>query len=153
MYQGNIILVATLCPTTGLWLVPLSTHTPDPSALPNSCNAVTSPTKLADMVAFSHAALFSPSLSTLQRALDSGYITGFPGLTASNLKKFPPQSIAMHKGHLDQSRKNYRSTKGTTDTPLEDILFPNLSLKETEHTFAMPLFNLWIQSPAKQVLI
>jgi len=130
MHQGNILLVATLCPTTGLWLVPLSTHTP-PLA---TCNAVTSPTKLADMIAFSHAALFSPALSTLQQALEAGYITGFPGLTAATVKKFPPKSIAMFKGHLDQTRKNQRSTKQPTTTTLDDILFPKpLSQGERTH--------------------
>lgn len=117
-YLGKIILVATICPTTGLWLVPLSTSPQ------NACNIVTSPTKLADMVAFSHATLFSPAISTLQQALDNGYITGFPGLTSANLKKFPPQSIAMHKGHMDQSRKNQRSTKPAQNIDLDSILFP-----------------------------
>lgn len=121
IYKGDIVLVAHRCPTSGLWLVPLSTTHP-----PALCNAVTSPTKLPDMVAYSHATLFSPSLSTLQRALDLGYITGFPGLTATNLKRHPPQSIAMHKGHMDQTRKNYRSTRPPSDAQpdIDSILYP-----------------------------
>jgi hypothetical protein len=54
----------------------------------------------AELVAFAHAALFSPSLSTLTLALQKGYVTNFPGLTAKTLSKYPPQSFAMVKGHL-----------------------------------------------------
>jgi hypothetical protein len=58
------------------------------------------------------------------------------GLTAQTLNKYPPQSVAMVKGHLDQTRKNQQSTKRTTPptpTPLttesdialnNDIPFP-----------------------------
>jgi hypothetical protein len=88
----------------------------------------------AEQVAYAHATLFSPSLSTLTKALNKGFITNFPGLTSESLSAHPPQSVAMIKGHLDQSRKNQRSTKPKTpiksppspttdDTP--DELFPN----------------------------
>jgi hypothetical protein len=60
---------------------------------------------LADLVVFSHAALFSPALLTLEQALNRGNITNMPGLTAGLLRQHPPQSIPMHKGHLDQARK------------------------------------------------
>jgi hypothetical protein len=60
----------------------------------------------ANMVAFGHATLFSPSLSTLEKALTDGYLTNFPGLTAQSLWKFPPASVPMVKGHLDQTCKN-----------------------------------------------
>ena len=78
--------------------------------MPCSLAAVSSSTP-ADLVAFAHASLFSPALSTLQTALDRGYLSDFQGLTATSLRKHPPQSIAMIKGHLDQARKNQRSTK------------------------------------------
>jgi hypothetical protein len=65
----------------------------------------------AELVTFAHATLFSPALSTLQKALDKGYISNFPGLTTSSLRKYPPRSIPMVKGHLKQTRQNQRSTK------------------------------------------
>jgi hypothetical protein len=68
--------------------------------------AVNDTKKPAEIVAFAHAALFSPSLSTLQKALDRNYVVGFPGLTAQTLRRHPPRSIATIKGHLDQSRQN-----------------------------------------------
>ena len=65
----------------------------------------------ADLVAFAHGALFLPAISTLQAAIGRGHINNMPGLTAQTLRHYPPQSIAMHKGHLDQTRKNQQSTK------------------------------------------
>jgi hypothetical protein len=47
----------------------------------------------AGLVAFAHATLFSPSLSTLEKALNNGYLTNFPGLNAQSLRKFPPASV------------------------------------------------------------
>jgi hypothetical protein len=60
----------------------------------------------AQVVAFAHATLFSPALSTLKLALNKGYLTNFPGLTAKTLHKYPPQSFLMVKGHLDQTQKS-----------------------------------------------
>ena len=63
------------------------------------------------LVAFAHAALFSPAIRTLKTALDRGYLPPFPGLTSKTLAKYTPHSMATAKGHLDATRKNQRSTK------------------------------------------
>jgi hypothetical protein len=85
----------------------------------------------AKIVAFAHAALFSPALSTLHVALTQGSISNFSGLTARTLR--PPRSIPIVKGHLVQSRKNQRSinvsAKPTASTniildPTEEDCFP-----------------------------
>ena len=132
MHKGNVIIKGNRCPTTGLWLVPLTTTPTNP----HQANAVTLPTKAHDMVAFSHATLFSPVLSTLQKALDNGYITNFPGLTSSSLKRHPPKSIAMVKGHLDQTKAGQKSTQPKlTDEELQaqydEMLFPQPTHKPT----------------------
>ena len=124
-YQGNVIIRGNRCPTTGLWLVPLTT-TP---SNPHQANAVTLPHKVPDMVAFSHATLFSPTLPTLQIALDKGYISNFPGLTSKSLKQHPPKSVAMLKGHMDQTKAGVQSTqpklpKQEQEAQIEEILFP-----------------------------
>jgi len=67
--------------------------------------------KASELVAFAHGSFFSPAISTLQQALNKNYINHIPGLTAATLRNHPPRSIATIKGHLDQSRKNQRSTK------------------------------------------
>jgi hypothetical protein len=75
----------------------------------------------ADHLAFLHAALFSPVTSTLH-AIQAGHLTTWPGLTISNVKRFLPKSVATYKGHLDQSRKNQRSTKPMEEP--EDLTVP-----------------------------
>ena len=68
--------------------------------------------KLPELVAFAHAALFSPAITTLKKAIDMNFLHDFPGLTSESIGKYPPSSIAMIKGHLDQSRqKKQRRTK------------------------------------------
>jgi hypothetical protein len=63
------------------------------------------------LVAFHHASLGAPAIATLEKALSLNYITGFPVLTVDTLRKHAPTtSIPMIKGHMDQSRKNQRST-------------------------------------------
>ena len=56
------------------------------------------------------------------------------GLTAKNLKKHPPQSLATAKGHLDQTRKNQSSTKSIS--PKAET--PTLPPPSTE-TSALPV--------------
>jgi Reverse transcriptase (RNA-dependent DNA polymerase) len=81
----------------------------------------------ADLVAFAHAALFSPALSTLKKALDKGFLPPFTGLTATMLARYPPSLEATAMGHLDAQRKNTRSTKpkqGPANTEEETDAFP-----------------------------
>jgi hypothetical protein len=76
-----------------------------------------------ELVAFAHAALFSPALSTLLTAMQKNYLPPFPGLTAASLRKYPPRSEATVMGHLDNRRKNIRSTK--PQVTFHDDAFPN----------------------------
>jgi hypothetical protein len=120
---------------TGLWHVDTqsprnSRHSPTAPAAPPIAYAgaaIGDPTS-AELVAFAHATLFSPTLSTLEKALQNGYLTNFPGLTTQALRRHPPQSAPMVKGHLDQTRKNQGSTRSSTniitatDDELTDIV-------------------------------
>ncbi|KAI2491412.1 Reverse transcriptase (RNA-dependent DNA polymerase) [Fragilaria crotonensis] len=131
-HNHTLLLHGKRLPHTGLWHLDLSS-TPVPCAPPTAppnvhrpydtmhsvaAVAVTTP---ADLVAFAHASLFSPALSTLKIALDRGFLPDFQGLTAKALTKYQSLSVPMIKGHLDQSRKNQRSTQRSplapTDTP------------------------------------
>ena len=71
--------------------------------------AISSPTP-ADLVAYSHASLCSPTLSTLEKALKNNYIRNFPGLSLKSLRKHPPKSIATAKGHLSLTRARNKSS-------------------------------------------
>lgn len=124
-FEDQIIATGTRDPTSRLWhlhldspstpTLPPTTPTPPQSIaaaqITNEHNAKASP---AQLVAFAHGALFSPTLSTLTRALKLGYLANFPGLTLRRLKKHPPISPAMIKGHMDHTRKNRQSTRPQT---------------------------------------
>jgi hypothetical protein len=108
-YKHNIVLQGHRTLATGLWHLAIPSN-PAPLAQ-EEAHASIGTASPADLVAFAHGALFSPTLSTLGSALTKGFITNFPGLTVTTLRKHPPFSAAMVKGHLDQSGQNQRSTK------------------------------------------
>jgi len=119
-HNNHVVLSGKRDTTTGLWHLNLVDPTPLatlPAPTEHQSHAAVGSATPAELVAFSHAALFSPVLSTLVTALDRNYLSNFPGLSAQLVRKYPPQSIAMVKGHLDQSRKNQRSTKMPSTTP------------------------------------
>ena len=125
--QHEVLMHGDRAKDTGLWHLSITppahalntAHVPSapPPLLHHSFAAVQSATP-AELVAFAHATLFSPALSTLDTALRRGFLPQFMGLTAKSLRKYPPQSVAMVKGHLDQTRKNQRSTKKPLDLPV-----------------------------------
>ena len=116
--NDKLVLQGTRTPYTRLWHFDLPTTTP-----PLQAHLALSSMKPVDLVAFSHAALFSPALSTLESALQKNLLLGFPGLSLRTLRAHPPNSIATSQGHLDQTRKNQRSTKPPPPSP-EDDPFP-----------------------------
>mmetsp|Transcript_8044 Transcript_8044/g.11315 ORF Transcript_8044/g.11315 Transcript_8044/m.11315 type:complete len:89 (-) Transcript_8044:114-380(-) len=60
----------------------------------------------ARLVAFYHAALGSPSVSTFLHATDKFFLNGLPGLTSVKIRRNAPIAIATSKGHLVQSKKS-----------------------------------------------
>ena len=100
--HGKFVMQGGRDLTNGLWTLPIQQQINAAVGLPST----------ADRVAFSHAALFSPALSTLLEALNREFLVNFPALTAKNLRKHPPNSVAMHKGHMDQQRMR-RTEKST----------------------------------------
>ena len=71
-------------------------------------------------VAFYHATMGSPPLSTWCAAIDDGFLITWPDLTSAQVRWHQPFSVAMVQGHLDQQRANLRSTQPdpvALDTP------------------------------------
>lgn len=94
---------------------------------------------MAERIAFYHAALFSPALSTWCKAIDSGFLTTWPQLTSAQVRKHPPQSIPMQQGHLDQQRANLRSTTVTirdTSVPATRASSSTAPRTRSHHIFA-----------------
>ena len=84
--DGHCILQGHRSTTTRLWHVTTTSIDPPlPTPTHYAAAAIGSPNAPA-LVAFAHAALFSPVLSTLESALLHGYLVNFPGLTLNTLR-------------------------------------------------------------------
>ena len=127
-YNNQVVLQGTRTLHQKLWQVSL----PPPTTKHSIYAAITSASP-AQQVAFFHAALFSPSLPTLAAALRKNFLVTFPGLTPKLLAKYPPNSIAMHKGHMKQIRQGIRSTKPTIVELFDDTFPPDAISCTNEH--------------------
>ena len=58
-----------------------------------------------------HAVCGYPVKSTWLKAIKAGNFIGWPLLTTENVKKYYPETDETPKGHMNQTRKNVRSTK------------------------------------------
>ena len=65
-----------------------------------------------------HAVCGYPVKSTWLKAIKAGNYVGWPMLTERNVQKYYPETTETAKGHLNQTRKNVRSTKAKP-MPLE----------------------------------
>eukprot|EP00804_Cyclotella_cryptica_P011786 CCRYP_011381-RA/>CCRYP_011381-RA protein AED:0.36 eAED:0.36 QI:0/0/0/1/1/1/2/0/520 len=72
-----------------------------------------------------HAVCGYPVKSTWLKAAQTSNFIGWPLLTSRNIQKYFPESVETPKGHLNQSRKNVRSTK-QKPIPLETFQSPQL---------------------------
>ena len=84
----------------GLWQAEAPNPAPPATALA-AHHPVNQSLTMKDVITFAHAALFSPALSTLKKVLQLNCIH-IQGLTMDSLKRHPPKSAAMIKGHLNQ---------------------------------------------------
>ena len=84
-----------------------------------------------DLIAFYHAALFSPTKATFIKAIKNGNFQSWPGLSATSVNNLLTPTIATHFGHLRQERQNLQSTQSDIDTdffPSSDN--PNIQTNE-----------------------
>ncbi len=65
-----------------------------------------------------HAVCGYPVKPMWRKAIKAGNYIGWPMLTERNVNKYYPETSEMTKGHMNQTRKNVRSTKAKW-TPLE----------------------------------
>jgi hypothetical protein len=103
--------------TTGLWTVPIdntsaTTMREQYHKLQNDMsNIIYEFTKIYDATQCLHAAAFSSVKSTFLKAIDVGNFAKWPTLTTQHVKKYLEKSDASIKGHMNQQRKNVRSTQ------------------------------------------
>lgn len=106
--QNHVVLQGARQHQTGLWMMDLNKDN-QPAAL-YAAPAVQL-YSMEEKVNFLHAALGYPVKSTLLKALKQGFLTGFPILTATNVRRHLCSQEATAMGHLDQERQEQRSTK------------------------------------------
>ena len=73
-------------------------------------NNIVSNQIVAEEVAYHHAALGSPPVTSLIKAMNKGFLGNFP-LRKEDLIRNKPNSVATAFGHLNQQRQNQRSTR------------------------------------------
>jgi hypothetical protein len=128
-------------PSTRLWRFHLQKPNPathDHIPKTHHINALVPEGTAADLIKFLHKALFSPSTSTLLHAIKNNQLTTWPGMTAENVSKHLPKSVATTLGHQDQTRKNVKSTKPTTTNLAEPdtTLDPESPNQRTHQVFS-----------------
>ena len=98
--------------TSGLWRIPLSTQPVQALSRPNyqRMHSVYHQRNKAELARFLHATAGSPVPSTFITAINQGFYTSWPGLTADLIRTHLPKSEATVKGHLDRQRQFARST-------------------------------------------
>ena len=136
-YNNAIVMNGTRTPP-GLWrfVIPVPLAATNTLERDDVALSTIGYPQAAELVAYSHAALFSPALSTLEKALQRGFVRkNIPGLTAKTLRRHPPRSVATAKGHLDQTRKNARSTKSKPVVPTPSDSTPDHSTSTDDDDF------------------
>jgi hypothetical protein len=108
LYNHKVIMSGTCNHSTNyLWNLELHTQQPDfltaldlhtnqPEVLTAQINSTTrAPSATpAERVIYGHSTMFSPAISTLETALDKGFLPQIPGLTKASIKAHPPQTVA-----------------------------------------------------------
>ena len=128
--NDKIILQGNRNPTDNLWDINLNKkqhhdrHIP-PTFLNHKANyIITKDKSKTELAQYLHATAFSPSISTFVKAIEKGNFVTWPGIAELNFKKLLGTTLATEKGHLDQERKNLRST---INIDQDDDFFPSKS--------------------------
>ena len=81
-----------------------------------------------------HAVCGYPVKSTWLKAIKAGNFQGWPLLNQRNVNKYYPDTAETPKGHLNQARKNVRSTKPRAQ-PFQDVNDGRLRRKKERDIF------------------
>jgi hypothetical protein len=81
-----------------------------------------------------HAVCEYPVKSTWMRTIRAGSYVGWPMLTEQNVSKYYPVLDETLKGHMNQARKNVRSTKAKR-APLELAEYPEMRGKKVQDIY------------------
>jgi hypothetical protein len=146
-YNNQIVLEGTCIPP-GLWTIDIPA--------PQQANATYSAPLKATALQHVHASLFSPATQTWIKAVNNHHFTTWPPFTPKDISKLLPKSIATTLGHLDQQRKNIRSTKrkprakASEDTEGIDDTNP---LRHHQRAWASPVSSTLMNHPTNPTQI
>jgi hypothetical protein len=85
-------------------------------------------------MAYLNATIGSLPVKTLCcNAIDNDWLTSFPGLTSSAIRKHLPKSISTAMGHMYMIRKGIRSTKPTVNEIMNEEINPEPILDPLRH--------------------
>ena len=128
-YRGNIVLTGNKFTKTGLWMVPVSDTTADPTSTPTkppedvlnhlehagwaqeAAANVHPTTSKPELAKYLNQILCSPPKSTLLKAIRNHQLDSIPGLTCDLIANHIPPSAATEKGHMIRTRQGLRSTQ------------------------------------------
>jgi hypothetical protein len=99
---------------TGLWRINLCReHQQHPHEVENNVYELRN---TGELVNYLHKAMLSPTKSTLLQAAKNGHLVTWPGLTEQAINKHLKLTPATAMGHMNQGRRNIRSTSKTSIT-------------------------------------
>ena len=112
--DSNLVVEGFRNRADGLWdiklpSVPTKWSRLSPST-PQINYIITKDKSKTELAQYLHATTFSPSLSTFTYAINNGNFVTWPGISELNFKKLIGTTVPIEKGHMDQERKNLRST-------------------------------------------
>jgi hypothetical protein len=135
--DNKVILKGIRDKVSTLWMIPIKHHKKVkllaqelPSVpLVHAANSAYHQPTIAKLMAFLNATIGSLLVKTLCNAIDNDWLTFFPGLTSSAIRKHLPQSISTAMGHVHMIRKGIRSTKPTVNEIMNEEIDPEPPLE------------------------
>ena len=142
--NNEIILIGYRHPVTKLWMIDFSNANSPTMHSSAASTIVHHDITTAQRVAFFHAAMGSPVISTLLDAMDRGFIN-IPAFTQEMIKRNLPVSTATSKGHLDRTRSGIQSTRPPVSTLGEkeskDEVMPTTVIQTKTNIVRVKLLN------------
>jgi hypothetical protein len=123
--HGKVLMKGQRNTSTWLWTVPLDNKNQEwGNKYKNKRDEITSNiydiNKVHEAIQYLNAAAGSPVPSTFSKAIEAWDFVTWPTSTAQYVRKYLEKSEAKIKGHLNQKRKNARSTR-----PKKRVTAPN----------------------------
>ena len=135
---SRTILYGTKNPTDNVWHFSLPQH-------PHKAYPVVRYETQAEIALYAMASFGHPSFRTFHRAVQLGYLSNYPDLTACMLRRNRPHTPATALGHITASRSNICSTRrhpiklqDVSDTSSSDSAAPKLAQAATRSQITRP---------------